>query len=305
MSQYKEANERMNYTGDGLEGIEFENFQDYIVNSICKYYFVLDPVLKDRPNVRPWITNEDNGRVIGEPEEILSVSSSDDESMQSNGLTSDEKTKLNDQMLDDIIINHTTDNEYKTHHSNLSFSTVSSNNHTSTPSTTSDSSNTSEIETVSTTQRSIDTNMTPTRSKKKDKKNIVITKISPMQAKNYQNKLKNRKKKSIVKKKGSASKVFDAIMDTDDRDFIMESRNATMIFEKEKYNHMKSIESEKLRIDKERLKMEMNSTLIKQQQEKSRLVLLRLEMFKERQSIKKEYPEITDDFLEANFPYPE
>ena len=41
MGQYKEANERMNNTGDGLEGIEYANFQDYIVNSICKYYFAV------------------------------------------------------------------------------------------------------------------------------------------------------------------------------------------------------------------------------------------------------------------------
>ena len=83
------------------------------------------------------------------------------------------------------------------------------------------------------------------------------------------------------------------------------TRMARMKFEKEKHDDMKNIESEKLKIDKERLKMEMDGMMIKHQQEKSRLVLLRLEMFKERQAIKKEYPEVTDEFLETNFPYPE
>ena len=67
---------------------------------------------------------------------------------------------------------------------------------------------------------------------------------------------------------------------------------------------MKSIENEKLAIDKERLKMEKDSMLIRVEQitaqtnvEKNRNLLLRLEIFKERQTIKKEFPDVTDEYL--------
>lgn len=60
MQSYKEASERMNMTGNGLEGIQYTSFQEYIVKSVCKYFFELDPILKDRPNVTPWATNEDD-----------------------------------------------------------------------------------------------------------------------------------------------------------------------------------------------------------------------------------------------------
>ena len=149
MGQYKEANERMNNTGDGLEGIEFTNFQDYIVNNICKYYFVLDPVLKDRPNVCPWCTNEDEVVLTTQNDTIVidTSDSSDDESMvlspQKNNQTN-KSDKLNQDMLDQMITNNDNNNEYKRNDSIRSFSTVSTNNHLSTPSTLSDSSITND-----------------------------------------------------------------------------------------------------------------------------------------------------------------
>ena len=59
MASYKEASERMAQTGNGLHGLEYTSFQEYIVKNVCRYYFELDPILKDRPNVTPWATNED------------------------------------------------------------------------------------------------------------------------------------------------------------------------------------------------------------------------------------------------------
>ena len=59
MSSYKEASERMAQTGNGLTGIEYTSFQEYVVKNVCRYYFDLDPILKDRPNVTQWATNED------------------------------------------------------------------------------------------------------------------------------------------------------------------------------------------------------------------------------------------------------
>ena len=121
-----------------------------------------------------------------------------------------------------------------------------------------------------------------------------------MQAKNYQKNLLKKKNKSIVKKKRKNSTI-----DCDEREMIIETRNARMRFDQSRHDDMKKIESEKLKLEQERLKMDMDSMLLEQQQERSRLVLLKLEMFKERQSIKKEYPEVTEEYLEANFPYPE
>ena len=59
MALYKEGNECINNTGSGLHGIELSTLQEWVVNNICKYYYELDPVLRDRPNVRPCYTNED------------------------------------------------------------------------------------------------------------------------------------------------------------------------------------------------------------------------------------------------------
>ena len=97
MSQYKEAHEKMKNTGSGLEGFHFANFQDYIVKNVCKYYFELDPVLKDRPNVYPWVTNEDEYNPESDEENtkekdhrmsIVLSSDEDDNSMESLGIIS-------------------------------------------------------------------------------------------------------------------------------------------------------------------------------------------------------------------------
>ena len=58
MASYKEASKRFNQAGSGFEGLELSTFQDWVVKNVCRYYFELDPILKDRPNVTPWYTNE-------------------------------------------------------------------------------------------------------------------------------------------------------------------------------------------------------------------------------------------------------
>jgi hypothetical protein len=50
----------MEGTGRGTKGVEHANFQNYVVTDICRYYFELLPVLKDRPNMKPWYTNHDS-----------------------------------------------------------------------------------------------------------------------------------------------------------------------------------------------------------------------------------------------------
>ena len=92
MQSYKEANKRLNQTGNGMKGLELSTFQEWITKNVCKYYFVLDLVMKNRPNVKPWYTNEDNTssdedndletRVINQNITTLSLLS-DEESMES------------------------------------------------------------------------------------------------------------------------------------------------------------------------------------------------------------------------------
>jgi hypothetical protein len=56
---YKEAKEHMENTGAGLEGTHFEKFQDCILAKVCKHYLELNPIFKNRPNVYPMFTNQD------------------------------------------------------------------------------------------------------------------------------------------------------------------------------------------------------------------------------------------------------
>jgi hypothetical protein len=300
MGQYKEANERMNNTGDGLEGIEFVNFQDYIVNNICKYYFLLDPVLKERPNVRPWFTNEDMSNDI-EFDTAIELSSSDDESMASkenyfNTCNEDDSIAL--RIMQEDTRAKGSDDEYISPDSNITNPSPSSNHNFSTPTNVSGYSSRSTFDSPTGSARNVVASIiqpTPRMSTGIDKSSK--TKMSPMQAKNYQKELLKKKKKTIVKKKNKKETV------NEDHEFIKEGRDAKMKFEKDKYDYMKNIESEKLRIDQVRLKMEQDGIEIKQQQEKSRSVLLRLQIFRERQELKKQYPDLTDDYLEATFPY--
>ena len=58
MASYKEGNERLSQTGGGMDDIELSTYQQWVTKNVCKYYFELDSVLRERPNVRPWATNE-------------------------------------------------------------------------------------------------------------------------------------------------------------------------------------------------------------------------------------------------------
>ena len=113
---------------------------------------------------------------------------------------------------------------------------------------------------------------------------------------------------------------------------ILESRDNQIKFEKEKHEDMKrleeekitiererfimerdtmkKIEEEKMSIERERLSMEKHTMKLKHEQmivqnnlERSKLSLMRMEMFKERMAIKKANPEVSEDYLDEHFPY--
>ena len=120
-------------------------------------------------------------------------------------------------------------------------------------------------------------------------------------------------------KKGKAMMNQLSLTDQEDRELMKESRDDKMAFDRQRHIDLKRIESEKIQIDKERLQLEKDNMMMQREQiiaqkeqliaqtsvEKSRIVIMRLEMFKSRQSIKKEYPHVTDEYLNTHFPYPE
>ena len=294
MSSYKEAHERLNNTGSGLQGIAYTNLQEYVVKNICKYYFELDPVLKNRPNVYPWFTNEKKKSQTNDHEnQVASVLlDSDDSSTES---------RIENNVLSDEVHNQS-NFEYDTAtHISSSHTNITNNQSLSSPHESDDNSTSDNLSRTTMGRRP--TNMIVTTMKS--------NKLSPTQAKKKQKTIlsKKRKTNARIRLKGSRSSLIT--LDDDEKEVISETRKQRINFEFRRHNDMKSIENEKLAIDKERLKMEKDSMLIRVEQitaqtnvEKNRNLLLRLEIFKERQTIKKEFPDVTDEYLNENFPYP-
>lgn len=306
------ANERMNNTGSGLEGIEFANFQDYIVNDVCKYYFLLDPILKDRPNVTPWYTNEDSDSDIEEENQpdvnITSIlSSSDDEVEDSslNGSITDDDKDSEKELVGGSTSTTNDDEELNVvvEYDNQSFNTCQTG---STNINSSDSSHLSERHIGSHSgsisnkkSSSIPGGSTKSRTTKKHK-------YTPMEAKIVQKSIGKKGRKSIARKNNLKSGMTTADMQEDkDRVMLINNRKTKMTFEMKRHEDMKIIEQEKLDMERERLKMEKNTIMLKNNYERNRIVLLRLEMFKERQLIKSANPNVTDDYLNSHFPFPE
>ena len=328
MASYKEASERMNRTGNGLEGFQFTSFQEYVVRNVCRYYFDLEPILKDRPNVTPWFTNEDDSD--DETEDTTErdhdrnvravILSSDDESASSltecsnktrdvvsNEETSEERSRSATTTTSEVGRQSTAGSKYDGEYSSDSDHTLSTTNNTSNVSNMSD--DTSSINIGSRQLKKKDKVIkSPKRKSTKQNSN----KYTPMEAKKMQKTLllKNRKK-SIVKKNDKHRSSTYANLDNDERDLLVETRKSKMIFEKEKHMDMKRLENEKMNIERERLNMEKDTIKLRHEHmmtqnnlERSKIALLRLEMFKERQEIKKKYPEVTEEMLNEQFPYP-
>ena len=279
MASYKEASERMNRTGNGLEGFQYTSFQEYIVKNVCRYYFELEPILKDdRPNVTPWYTNEDDSDEIEEDEEetennnrnsTVFLSSDDDSAssltncsiktrdIESNEETSEHgtiQTTKTSRLRERIMAKY--DDEY----SSDSDHTLSTTNNTSHVSNMSDDNSSSNLGSPKLKKKDKMTK-SPKRKNTKSQKST----YTPVQVKKMQKTLlaKNKKKKSIVKKNGGSSSTSNVSLDHDERDLLIETRNSKMTFEKEKHMDMKRFENEKMNIERERLRMEKDTILLK------------------------------------------
>lgn len=98
--------------------------------------------------------------------------------------------------------------------------------------------------------------------------------------------------------------------ETEEHELLIKTREQQMIFQERQHMDMKQLENEKINIERERLNMEKNTMKLKHQTmetqnnlEKSKIVLVRLEMFEKRENIKKTNPLVTEEYLNTHFPY--
>ena len=315
MASYKEAHERINNTGNGVHGFEKDNtFQEYIIRNVCKYYFELDPVLRDRPNVYPHYTNEDekvkkyNGHIPTPKEKAtIFLTSDDDDSIENNDIELFANDTTDDDDDDDECVEYTTEKERNSINTNLL-----SNSKLSVSTINTEKNNDISISSPSSLENnfSSSSNTDDTNPKRQCVRNS--DKLTPLQAKKNQKLMKKKKKKSIASRINvDLKKSLGTRFDDDDRELLKNNRKEKMDFEMERHNDLKNIESEKLKLEKERLNMERDNMRMKQSYitaqtnlEKNKIILLKMEMFKERQRIKKENSTITEEDLDNLFPYP-
>ena len=295
MTSYKEAHEKLNSTGEGFHGIEMETFQTYIIKNVCKYYFELDPVLRDRPNVYPWFTNEkksNHNTRIKESVFLSSDSDSSDDDIELMSIPNYDETSSRSEIQNRLYSKNNMSDK------NNSFSSSNSDNNQSititSPSSTDNKSSSSDQDS----------------SDNKRSKALPPKKLTPIEAKKQQKTALSRKRKTIASNKKGKHKHESAI-EKKDRELIIESRRNKMIFEKKKHDDLKLIEAEKLLIEKERLQMEKDSLKEKQcyiraqtNLENNKILLLKMDIYSKRQNIKRDNPEITEDDLNNLFPYP-
>jgi hypothetical protein len=247
-------------TGAGLEGTEFEKFQDYIHAKVCKWYSTLDPILKNRPNIYPVWTNQDE---------------SDDDS---------------------VVV--------ETHASEIQPTSYGfdSNNQNNDVSDTSSSSNT-------TCYVSNNTNSSGNRTSSSGS-------LSPYQANNIRKSILRDHKKNI-NIKGSKSKTsLYSSADDEEREYLMECRKKKLELEERRDTFQSEIEAKKIKLEADRLQLQKIESELKRdniklmntqqsiisEQEKNKLLLLKLEVYEKRKEIIKNNPEITEAMLDELMP---
>jgi hypothetical protein len=160
---------------------------------------------------------------------------------------------------------------------------------------------------------SVVSNGSPKKKKKTDSDKRLI---SPIEAKDIQRKLMMRHKKQIHEKNKKNKLMGFVKNEIEEKDFLMKSRETKSFFEKERHVDMKrfhdtkiSIDERRCEIDERRYKMEVDNSELNKERIKAQTkldeqkrMLVKLEMFKLRQSLKKEDPNVTDEYLDEHFP---
>jgi hypothetical protein len=284
---YKEAKERMENTGAGLEGTHFEKFQDYILAKVCKYYLELDPIFKNRPNVYPMFTNQDE---TDDEEEKLP------------------RTYVLDDDDDDVIMfennNDVSTNPYATSSyssmnkkSNFDFSELTDDTRKES------SSSGSEISCTKNNITSISTRVHNSSS------SDCSAKLSPYKANLLRKSMLRDNKKQIHGKTKKLKNEHEVVHVPDERDYMMKCREKRLELEEKRDLRMEKIEEKKIKLEMERLMMDKTSTELKfesirlhNMQEKKKLMLINMEVYEKRLKMKKEHPDLTDEFLSEMFP---
>jgi hypothetical protein len=264
MASYKDAIDIVNQSGGGLDTLQQNSFKEFITNNICKYYYEIDSVLKDRPNVRPWYTNKDRCIEIDDSND----SSDSDDSIESfvehdNATITCTKMSVSNRHLTDSDI---TDSKGSIKLENTACSFSSSQRNLPFASSTTSQRNTPP-ENIGVTDDSSSHHIglskyNNSESPRKRKDGTKGTKlISPIEAKKRQKEVVKKKKKSIASKRGKNMLTSLSLTDQEDcnlmqksteakMDFDKKSSEAKMNFEKQKHINMKELEREKISIEK-------------------------------------------------------
>ena len=253
MASYKEGNERLSQTGGGMDGIELSTYQQWVTKNVCKYYFELDSVLRDRPNVTPWYTNEkvmtprNNIEKTADNRHIdYTVLDDDDDSDlesldQPNNEDSqyciiDEEREVVETMRDDEE-----DDEYDGNGGLQQHRLCTNTTSPVTLTPLSEDSNSTSMDTTnnSSSDEYPSSSTMGSTTKKKEKSKGRVRELLPSEAKGIQRNLLRKKKKSIAQKTTDGITNNIISIDNEDRDMIKETRDAKMNFDRERYDHQK------------------------------------------------------------------
>jgi hypothetical protein len=295
-------------TGAGTVGLEHQKFQDYIVDDVCRYYFELLPIMKDRPNVLPWFTNhgtekddtDDDESSSGEESiveieerssSMLNESDVEVTKVTNNRNTSARKTSY-DSTLDSFNNNTNSVDDDDCSYSEMS---IGKNSKQSRSRISSDSvsfeKNTGSKKTVSINSSVSSSTKNTTR------------KLSPLNAKQMKkNIFKERNNQINSKKRRGKASINGSTPENEEREFFVQQRNIKMKFELEKHKDLKVQHDEKMELEKKKYKMHEQEMNIRLDNEKNKRILSKVEIFKARLEFKRQDPNISEEFLDLHFP---
>jgi hypothetical protein len=294
----------MTTTGAGTVGAEHEKFQDYIIDNVCRYYFELLPIMKDRPNVLPWFTNHGQEKSDTSSDE----SEDDEESVFNSDVDSEPEVMI-------TKVNRTKkkskDNTYKKSFASTlehfnSIEAVDDSISLSSQSQKQASRNdtTTRVSKDSTSRNSSkETSKRSSSSSSKDRRKYPSDSISPIQAKELKKNLfKERNNQINVKKRRGKAALSATAPDTNEREFFIEQRSIKMKFDLEVHNDLKVQHDEKMKLEKLKYEMQEKEMNMRLENEKNKKILSKVEIFKARMEFKKQEPNISDEFLDLHFP---
>ena len=269
---YKNANEVVTSSGQGLEDEEFDSFMEMIHNRHCKWYSALDTVLANRHNIRPAFTNEATFRRSDH---------SDTASTMSETIA---------QENNEVI--QLSDSEEEGKHSSTSSSNNTQNKTTQNATVTIDTS--SEVESD---------RMSSNESPRKKVKQTSDAKMSYLEAAS----VRRRKKKSIADKNGGTNTTKELTARTAEHFNLMYDVQREKM-ERQVEIQEQSMQLEEQKLELERDKLMRGDSLIKLQEEKLRGEIIKditehnFSIMKQRKEMKNMYPDMTIEQMDTILP---